>query len=303
MGKALRFSGVTVDAPLQTVTFVRELITANDYVSAYKQAVGGLTAKQESSLLTFIETLMTNGIWDKVNYFFPLIKGVDYQSYDLKSVKKIGFIARTPSYSEDKDCLHIGYNGLATCITADINININDMTSIISYSGSCNFFSPVSLGIANKQEDYIRFGGNQKLKETFWYRQYPTINSGKVAVLNDTGEQSSWSGTEPATVNFVVSLSIQSNLASSKLYNVDKQRKYSKDNVSFEFDESYRDLEKFPLKLGGYYGVESSYQPVEADLYCILLSSKLSEQELIIATKAINKLNNDLGRYSGELVE
>lgn len=297
MGKALIFSGVTIDSPLQSVTFVNELITASDYVSAYKEAVGGLTSKEENSLLTFVENLMANGIWDKVNYFFPLIKGTDYQAYDLKSIKNIGFVARTPSYNSEKDCLHIGYDGLDMCTTSDIELDINSMTSIISYSGNCGFFAPVSLGKSNKQSDYIRFGGNQYLT-TKWLRHYPTINSDNIKIM----DENLWTEVYPQS-NLIVSLSTEANKASSLLYVIEKSKKYTKADVSFEFDSSYKDLDKFPLKLGGYYGVESAFDPLEVDLYCIFLADKLSDAELAVAAKAVNQLNNDLGRYTGELVE
>lgn len=304
MGKALIFSGVIIDNPLQTVTFKKELITASDYVSAYKEAVGSLTSKQESSLLTFVENLMANDIWDKVNYFFPLIKGTDYQAYNLKSIKNIGFIARTPSYNSEKDCLHIGYDGLAMCTTADIELDINNMTSIISYAGSCNFFAPVSLGINNRQDDYIRFGGNQIVEGNYWLRHYPTIKTSSETVgIKNSGSSNAWFSSSSID-NILVSLSITSSTkASSTVYSIEGGKKFEADDISVDFHESYRDLDKFPLKLGGYYGVESSSQPVEVDLYCIFLADKLSDSELAIATKAVNQFNNDLGRYTGELVE
>lgn len=299
---AMSSDNVKVEKNISITTEEKVLTTADDYVQAYKSKVNGLTEKQESSLLAFVDTVISNGIWDKVQYFFPLIKGTNYQAYDLKSVKDIGFIARTPSYNSEKDCLHIGYDGLATCTTSDIDLDINNMTSIISYNGVCNFFAPVSLGVANSQIDYIRFGGNKKEISTYWLNDYPTINDKSVTVA-DESSSTSWESGSSENMDKIVTLSIQDNTASSSVYNINKSRKYSKDGVSFEFDESYKNLERFPLKLGGYYGVESDTQPMNVDLYCVFISSKLSENELTIASKAINKLNNDLGRYTGELVE
>lgn len=86
MGKALIFSGVTVDNPLQTVTIIKELITADDYINEYAKLATGVTSVQKNYLKTFINTLMTNGLWDKVKCCFPMLGGLDGYNKDLKDI-------------------------------------------------------------------------------------------------------------------------------------------------------------------------------------------------------------------------
>ena len=86
MGKALIFSGVTVDNPLQTVTILKELTTADDYINEYAKLATRVTSEQKNYLKTFIETLMTNGLWDKVKCCFPMLGGLDGYNKDLKDV-------------------------------------------------------------------------------------------------------------------------------------------------------------------------------------------------------------------------
>lgn len=86
MGKALIFSGVIIDSPLQTVTFVKELITAQDYVNEYVKLATEVTSSQQTYLTTFVETLMANGIWDKVRCCFPMLGGLNGYNKDLKDV-------------------------------------------------------------------------------------------------------------------------------------------------------------------------------------------------------------------------
>lgn len=86
MGKALIFSGVTVDNPLQTVTILKELVTADDYINEYVKLATGVTSVQKNYLKTFINTLMTNGLWDKVKCCFPMLGGLNGYNKDLKDV-------------------------------------------------------------------------------------------------------------------------------------------------------------------------------------------------------------------------
>lgn len=86
MGKALIFSGVTVDNPLQTVTIIKELITADDYINEYAKLATEVTSEQKNYLKTFIETLITNGVWDKVRCCFPMLGGLNGYNKDLKDV-------------------------------------------------------------------------------------------------------------------------------------------------------------------------------------------------------------------------
>lgn len=86
MGKALIFSGVTVDNPLQTVTIIKELITADDYINEYAKLATEVTSVQKNYLKTFIETLMPNGLWDKVKCCFPMLGGLNGYNKDLKDV-------------------------------------------------------------------------------------------------------------------------------------------------------------------------------------------------------------------------
>lgn len=86
MGKALVFKGVKVDAPLQTVTFVKEFITASDYVNEYSKLATSVSSEQKVNLVTFVETLMNNNLWDKVKCCFPMLGGMDGYNKDLKDV-------------------------------------------------------------------------------------------------------------------------------------------------------------------------------------------------------------------------
>lgn len=86
MGKALVFKGVKVDAPLQTVTFIKELITASDYVNEYSKLATSVSSEQKTNLVTFVTTLMNNNLWDKVRCCFPMLGGMEGYNKDLKDV-------------------------------------------------------------------------------------------------------------------------------------------------------------------------------------------------------------------------
>ena len=86
MGKALVFKGIKVDTPLQVVTFVKELITASDYVNEYSKLATSVSSEQKTNLVTFVKTLMSNNLWDKVKCCFPMLGGMDGYNKDLKDV-------------------------------------------------------------------------------------------------------------------------------------------------------------------------------------------------------------------------
>lgn len=86
MGKALVFKGIKVDNPLQTVTFIKELITASDYVNEYSKLATSVSSEQKTHLVTFVETLISNNLWDKVRCCFPMLGGMDGYNKDLKDI-------------------------------------------------------------------------------------------------------------------------------------------------------------------------------------------------------------------------
>lgn len=86
MGKALVFKGIKVDTPLQVVTFIKEFITANDYVNEYLKLATSVSSDQKTNLVTFVKTLMNNNLWDKVKCCFPMLGGMDGYNKDLKDV-------------------------------------------------------------------------------------------------------------------------------------------------------------------------------------------------------------------------
>lgn len=86
MGKALIFSGVIIENPLQTVTFVKQQFTASDYVNEYAKLATSVTSEQKKNLTKFIETLIANEIWDKVKCCFPMLGGLEGYNKDLKDV-------------------------------------------------------------------------------------------------------------------------------------------------------------------------------------------------------------------------
>lgn len=86
MGKALVFKGIKVDTPLQTVTFLKELTTASDYVNEYSKLATSVSSEQKTNLVTFVTTLMNNNLWDKVRCCFPMLGGMEGYNKDLKDV-------------------------------------------------------------------------------------------------------------------------------------------------------------------------------------------------------------------------
>lgn len=86
MGKAIIFRGVAVATPIQTVNFVVPLVTGDDYVNQYSLLATAVTAPQKTSLTTFVDNLITAGIWDKVSQCYPMLGGLAGYTKDLKDL-------------------------------------------------------------------------------------------------------------------------------------------------------------------------------------------------------------------------
>ena len=78
MGQAIIFNGVVVSNPLQTVTFVEKLVSAEDYVAAYKKEVPTISNTQETALVNFVNALIAAGVWGSVVRCYPMLGGLSY---------------------------------------------------------------------------------------------------------------------------------------------------------------------------------------------------------------------------------
>lgn len=159
MGKALIFSGVTVDNPLQTVTIIKELITADDYINEYAKLATEVTSEQKNYLKTFITTLMTNGLWDKVRCCFPMLGGLDGYNKDIKDV----FHQRTwntptvgTSWDSTRNAPYLNLPGNVKG-TALVIENMDKNNS--SFLFSTKIKKPTGFTII-VQKDYLYNGGN-----------------------------------------------------------------------------------------------------------------------------------------------
>lgn len=85
MGQAIIFNGVVVSNPLQTVTFVEKLVTAEDYVAAYKKKVATIPGPQETALVAFINAMIAAEVWDSVVRCYPMLGGLSSYTIDLKN--------------------------------------------------------------------------------------------------------------------------------------------------------------------------------------------------------------------------
>lgn len=160
MGQAIIFKGVTVNNPLQTVTFPVTLETANDYVSRYLTDAPTASAKQ-TELTTVVQTLITAGIWDKVAHCYPIMGGLTEYYYDLKKVtdQDVYGAWRTPingtTWDATRNCINLNlpgnalgtpmvFDGLSrtsSCFIASLkNERVNSIASQPLYTGTSDSY-------------------------------------------------------------------------------------------------------------------------------------------------------------------
>lgn len=82
MGKALVVKGMKVNNPIGLVTFEGMAPAA---LAAYYERNTSITEAQAESLNTLVKTLITEGLWDKLHYFYPFL-GTTLEDMTLECV-------------------------------------------------------------------------------------------------------------------------------------------------------------------------------------------------------------------------
>lgn len=106
MGKALIFSGITVNEPLEVINLRKPLVSASDYVTEFSK-LATISENDKTHLTTFIQTLMSNNLWDKVVKFFPLVGGLNGVKFDIKDVfNQVDWsVMSATTWDEDKNSI------------------------------------------------------------------------------------------------------------------------------------------------------------------------------------------------------
>lgn len=291
MGKALIFSGVQVQEPLQTVTFIKTLVTASDYVDEYAKLATSVTSEQKQYLTTFIETLMSKGIWDKVRSFYPMLGGLSGYNKDAKDVfnqKEWNAPVNGTSWDDTRNAPYFNLPGKAVgkeLVFDDLDyrncaffISIKALTAINSRNILSNTYNGSKKGFISN----LRCGA-------YSYPEWGTP-SGSANFPN-------FKTTKNCNISHLVNMSdgknylyCCSNDADIKYVTEGNTNDYlkSEDEVSFAF--------------GGSYLLESSAPATNTFNGCINMfiafNSKLTEEEIKAVTQTIWDFDEACGRHT-----
>lgn len=157
MGKALVVKGLKVNNPIGLVSLVGVAPAA---LAAYYERNTSITEAQAESLNTLVKTLMTEGLWDKLYYFYPFLGNtledmtlecVDTENEDLFATSGLSGLSVDGAYlsidnTRDKSIKY------PTSITA---ISPSDVSTIMA-GGSPYLQSPIFMdaGNGNKRIDF-----------------------------------------------------------------------------------------------------------------------------------------------------
>lgn len=288
MGKALIFNGVTVESPLQSVTFVKELITASDYVTEYAKLATSVTIEQKENLSEFVKTLIINGIWDKVKCCFPMLGGLEGYNKDLKDVfNQREWSAPTIGTSWDSirnaPCLILPGNAKGEVLNIEGMDRLNS-----SFLFSTKFKNDLSIVMMSRYE----------------YTDNPNSYLKVLETTNQGYREPSW-GTTKQDVNIDgYSYKVQAN----NVYILNCQNGinnlYACSNsptVLIGGTGPTADVQEVTVAFGGYYAAVAE-APARGTLngcmnMFIAFSSALTEEEIRIASRAVWDFDEACGRH------
>lgn len=83
---AISSDNVKVEKNISITTKEKVLTTADEYVDEYAKLATEVTEEQKGYLKTFVGTLISSKLWDKVRCCFPMLGGLSGYNKDLKDV-------------------------------------------------------------------------------------------------------------------------------------------------------------------------------------------------------------------------
>lgn len=289
MGKALIFSGVQVQAPLQTVTFVKTLVTASDYVNEYAKLATSVTLEQKQYLTTFIETLMSKGIWDKVRSFYPMLGGLNGYNKDAKEVfnqKEWSTASEGTSWDSTRNTIYLNIPGNA--------VGTDLVFTDLDYK-NCAFFVSLKPFTTLNNRDLISntFKANKSFLGKFRCGGFSYLEWGTPA---GSANFSDLRTTKNANVSALVNLSEGENYLyccsnDAEIEYVTKAAtdiSQSSTQVSFAFGSRYVAEYEAPAP-NTFNGCFNTF---------IVFKSKLTENEIKIVTQAVWDFDEACGRHT-----
>ena len=161
MGKALVVKGLKVNNPIGLVSFEGVAPAA---LAAYYERNTSITEAQAESLNTLVKTLMTEGLWDKLHYFYPFLGNtledmtlecVNTENEDLFATSGLSGLSVDGAYLLVDNATRDKSTFYPTSITA---ISPSDV-SIIMAGGNPYIQSPIFMDVSN---------GNKRIDLTFF---------------------------------------------------------------------------------------------------------------------------------------
>lgn len=288
MGKALIFSGVQVQEPLQTVTFVKTLVTASDYANEYAKLATSVTSEQKEYLTTFIETLIFKGIWDKVRSFYPMLGGLSGYNKDAKDVfnqKEWSTAAEGTTWDITRNTIYLNLPGLA--------VGTDLVFTDLDYK-NCAFFVSLKAFTGLNNRDLIRstFTSNKSFLGNFRCGPYSYLQWGTPA---GSANFSDLRTNKNANVLALVNLSEGENYLyccsnDAEIEYVTKENtdiSQSSTQVSFSFGSRYSAEYEAPAP-NTFNGCFNTF---------IAFKEKLTEDEIKIVTQAVWDFDEACGRH------
>ena len=268
------------------VTFLKKAPkSATEIVSDYANIVT-LTSTEQTALVTFVQTLINNEVWDKIKAVFPMVGGLDSYYKDLKRAEVNSFRSNeVVSYDKNHTSLYVDttnstsyYPHVGTVVDGDIDhMSVILSAKVLKQDGNASIiqlnsdYSELIAGISRKTN----------LAGTDWVTRW-TFDK-------DFGNSVDFKVSYYAESNYINCLTIND-------LNVTSYNKSGDDNISKTTDtfamkfSTKTGYTHIPVWIGGY------YNSMQCFYKCLIYADYLTEDEVGIVINAVKALNVALGR-------
>lgn len=267
------------------VTFLKKAPkSATEIVSDYANIVN-LTSIEQTALVTFVQTLINNEVWDKIKAVFPMVGGLDSYYKDLKRAEVNSFRSNEV----------VSYDNNHTSLYVDTTNSLDSYPNVGTVDGDIDYMSVILSAKVLKQDpnasvirltsDHNRLiaGINRStnLAQTDWVVRW-TFDK-------DFGNSVDFQVPYFPQSNYINCLTINGLNVTS--YNMLEDKNISKKTDTFAMKFSTKTGYTYiPVWIGGY------NNSMQCFYKCLIYADYLTEDEVGIVINAVKALNVALGR-------
>lgn len=292
---AISSDNVKVEKNISITTKEKVLTTADEYVDEYAKLATEVTEEQKGYLKTFVGTLISSKLWDKVRCCFPMLGGLSGYNKDLKDVhnqKEWNIPPTGVSWDDTRNAPFLSLPGLAE---GGKSIYFDDLDN-----KSCAFLLSMKSIRANMSgmsaiSDHYK---GEAANKSFVTYLYPQNGGYQFPIWSTDGESRNLENyTAFKNKNLIFTLSLSEGV--NKLYT--NKSGLNTGEVIYVSQKNTNTLTECQFAIGGSYAAEMEAPAIHTLNGCanmfIAFQSSLTEEEIQTIFNAVWTFDESCGRH------